>query len=80
MLNIKMTSCILTILINTIPLSFIFATNVYDPCDRENTIVPVYLHKYTHHFVREFRRPCRRYRCMLSLAYRLDTHPGRDSL
>jgi hypothetical protein len=69
MLNIKTTSCILTILIHTIPLLYIFATNVTGPCGLETTIVLFYLQKYTHRFVREFRRPCRRYSARSSWFY-----------
>jgi hypothetical protein len=47
LLDAETISCILTILIHTTPLLYIFTANVYRPCGLKSTIVLVYLHKYT---------------------------------
>jgi hypothetical protein len=63
MLNVKTTSCILTILIRTLPLSYIFTTNVHRPCGLESTIVLVYLHPNMHIESHIQIRACDRLQC-----------------
>jgi hypothetical protein len=80
MLNIKMTSCILTILVNVVSLLCIVTANVYQLGGQQSRFHLVYSCTATPLFHGEFHlhwHLCRHYRQILSSSYRLDIYPDR---